>query len=206
MLNVVVRWVGKSTATLISCVLAATFAVSAFAFSANTKDSASRYLDQIGVRRGICVVLASEPAELALELAERSELTLYVQHPNNERVDNVRRAVDEAGLLGTRIYVEKGAWSHIHLADNLADAVIVTDQAAAPLATVNEELNRVVRPLGKVVVGKHVSTKPYPDEADDWTHPYHGPDNNPQSTDHLARCTLHHAIYGRARTMCHFPR
>ena len=29
--------------------------------------------------------------------------------------------------------------------------------------------------------------KPFPAGTDDWSHPYHGPDNNPQSTDQLAR-------------------
>ena len=29
--------------------------------------------------------------------------------------------------------------------------------------------------------------KPAPAHADAWSHPYHGPDNNPQSTDQIAR-------------------
>ena len=29
--------------------------------------------------------------------------------------------------------------------------------------------------------------KPVPDGVDDWSHPYHGPDNNPQSRDQVAR-------------------
>ena len=29
--------------------------------------------------------------------------------------------------------------------------------------------------------------KPFPEGTDDWSHPYHGPDNNPQSLDQVAR-------------------
>ena len=97
-----------------------------------------------------------------------------------------RRRLDEAGLLGTRIYVEKGAWNHIHLADNLADVVMVTRGCAASHVP-RAELLRVVNPLGKVFSGQERLTKPFAAGSDDWTHPYHGPDNNPQSRDRIAR-------------------
>lgn len=50
-----------------------------------------------------------------------------------------------------------------------------------------KELLRVARPGGKVFVGTRVIVKPMPDGVDDWSHPYHGPDNNPQSEDQIAR-------------------
>ena len=42
----------------------------------------------------------------------------------------VLAALDAAGVLGTRVVVERGPWSHVHLADHLADAVIVAPEAA----------------------------------------------------------------------------
>ncbi len=148
---------------------------------------ARELLDRMGVKRGISVLLAPEPAELALALAHESELIVYVQLPADEAVAAARRAIDAAGLLGTRVYVEKGDWSHVHLATSLADAVVVVPGAVRAVGSCEDELLRVVRPLGKVLLGDREITKPYPAEADDWTHAYHGPDNNPQSVDQLAQ-------------------
>jgi len=148
---------------------------------------ARQVLARVGTDRGICVLLDKAPAELAVELARQSELTIYVQLQPEESTGPVLARLDAAGILGTRVVVERGPWSHIHLADNLADAVIVTPAVLAAAAVERDELMRVVRPLGKVLLGEHQFTKPYPDGADDWTHPYYAPDNNPLSGDRLAR-------------------
>jgi outer membrane protein assembly factor BamB len=154
---------------------------------ADVQADAQSLLDRIGVDRGICVLIASDPVELAKAMAERSELTFYVQVTDETQATGGRRAAEDAGVLGTRIYVEWGDASRIHLADNLADAAVVTDEMAEQPNLDADELLRVVRPLGKVILGGSETSKPYPVKADDWTHPYHGPDNNPQSTDQLAR-------------------
>lgn len=88
--------------------------------------------------------------------------------------------------MGTRVYVEKGPVYRPHLADNLADAVVLPRSMAMTLADY-QELLRPVRPLGKLILDDVETVKPYPKEADDWTHPYRGPDNNPQSDDRIAR-------------------
>jgi len=138
-------------------------------------------LDKIGVTRGICVVLGDNKCELALELARDSELLIYVQLRRAKDVEKARRMVDEAGFYGTRIFVEKGPLSKLHIADNLADAVIAVGRA--PKA----EVLRVLRPKGKALLGSEVLVKPVPEGIDDWSHPYHGPDNNPQSEDTVIR-------------------
>ena len=154
---------------------------------------AGQILSQIGLSRGICVLLApvrprqTGPAELAVAMARRSDLTIYLQLRSDEAVARVRRQVDAAGMLGTRIYVEKGTGQRIHLADNLADVVVIAPEARRMAITFGNDLRRVLRPLGKVISGNRESTKPLPDGADDWTHAYKGPDNNPQSSDRLAR-------------------
>ena len=45
------------------------------------------------------------------------------------------------------------------------------------------ELLRILRPLASAWIGDRQLTKPVPEGSDEWTHPYHGPDNNPNSTD-----------------------
>jgi len=154
--------------------------VASFAGQAEGKGT----LEKIGVTKGICVVLGDTRGEAALELARRSELLIYVQLPRAQDVDTARRLVDEAGLYGTRIAIEQGKLTELHLADNLADALVVLAGAAD---VPEEEMLRVLRPHGKAFLGDKVLTKPVPEGVDDWSHPYHGPDNNPQSRDRIAQ-------------------
>ncbi|MHC4285956.1 MAG: hypothetical protein ACYSWZ_23730 [Planctomycetota bacterium] len=134
--------------------------------------------------RGICVVLGDTKCELALKLASQSDLLIYVQLPREKDVEAARKTVDAAGFYGTRIFVEKGDLTRLHLADNIADALVAIGDAAG---ISRAEALRVVRPQGKALLGRKVLTKRFPKGLDDWSHPYHGPDNNPQSQDQIAR-------------------
>lgn len=140
-----------------------------------------KLLDKIGVTRGLCVVLGDKRCEHALELARDSELLIYVQLRRAEDLEPARKIVDEAGLYGTRIFIEQGPLTRIGLADNLADAVIVLFKIPKD---VEAEVLRILRPQGKAFLeSDKVLVKPIPEGVDDWTHPYHGPDNNTQSED-----------------------
>ncbi|MFH1719197.1 MAG: PQQ-binding-like beta-propeller repeat protein, partial [Planctomycetota bacterium] len=138
------------------------------------------FIEKIGVTRGICVVLGDPRCDLAVQLASQSELLVYVQLPRADDVEAARRVADEAKLYGTRIFVEQGALTRLHLADNLADALIAVGEGAD---ISQAEAMRVLRPQAKALLGRKVIVKPFPTGIDDWSHPYHGPDNNPQSQD-----------------------
>jgi outer membrane protein assembly factor BamB len=142
-------------------------------------DDAPALLKKLDAKHGIVAVIGSET--MPLELAKKSELVVYAQLPDAKKVDVLRSEADAAGLLCRRLYAEQGSATRIGLADNLADAVIAT--AETPRA----EVLRVLRPGGKALHGDQEVTKPFAEGADEWTHPYHGPDNNPQSKDQLAR-------------------
>jgi outer membrane protein assembly factor BamB len=146
---------------------------------------AQAVLGQLESNRGICAVLEDREAELAIELARTTDLTLYVQMADGANVQAARLSADAAGLLNRRVYVEQGTGRRIHLADNLVDAVVVCDDSRADVA--EEEILRILRPGGKGLMGSKVIVKPFPEGVDDWSHPYHGPDNNPQSKDLVAR-------------------
>ena len=144
-------------------------------------DQGRELLNTIGVTRGICVVLGDPRCEVALKLAEDSKLLIYVQLLPQKDIEQARGIVDEAGFYGTRIFVEQGPLTQIQLADNLADAVVVLRNIPKE---VEQEVLRILRPGGKALLGPDkVQVKPCPEGVDDWTHPYHGPDNNPQSDD-----------------------
>ena len=113
-------------------------------------------LRKIGTERGICAVLGDAKCELALKLATQSELLIYVQLPRREDAETARKVVDDAGFYGTRIFIETGPLTHLHLADNLADALI----AAGPATSISEtEVLRVLRPEGKALLGDKVLIK-----------------------------------------------
>src|SRR4030042_1151623 len=137
-------------------------------------------IDQIGVTRGICVVLGDPACERRLQLVRQSELLIYLQLPHAEDMQAACEIADEAGLYSNRIFIEKGSLAQLHLADNLAERLIAVGQAT----NVSEaEALRILRPGGKALLGGKVLTKPSLKGVDDWSHPYHGPDNNPQSQD-----------------------
>ncbi|MHC4737558.1 MAG: outer membrane protein assembly factor BamB family protein [Planctomycetota bacterium] len=141
-------------------------------------------IEKINVTRGICVVLGDTRCELALDLASKTELLIYVQLQRAEDVELSRRAVDGTGLYGTRIYVEQGSLEKIHLADNIADVLIGVGDASA----ISEaEALRVLRPQAKALLGNKKLVKAFAEGADDWSHPYHSPDNNPQSNDQIVK-------------------
>ncbi len=143
---------------------------------------ADSILENVGVTRGICVVLGDGASERAVELARESDLLIYVQLTQAKDVRAASEAADAAGLYGTRIFVEKGPANKLNLADNLADAV-VSQTSGVPDA----EVLRVLRPRGKAVLGGRIIVKPPASGVDDWSHPYHGPDNNPQSNDRVVK-------------------
>ena len=139
---------------------------------------------RIGCPRGVCVLLEDKECGQALDLVRATELTVYVQLSRPEDVEAARRAADAAGQYGTRLFVEQGKPVRIHLADDIADALAGPADAAG---VSKAEILRVLRPGGKAILGQEELAKPWPAGADDWSHPYHGPDNNPQSADRLAR-------------------
>jgi outer membrane protein assembly factor BamB len=149
------------------------------------KDALLSVMEQMDLDCGICVVLGDMGCELALDLAKSMEgLTIYVQLPTMEEVEVASKQIDHDGLYGTHIFIEKGDLYRIHLAENLADVVIGLGQGTD---VPEEEVLRVLRPQGKAILGDTILTKPFANGVDDWSHPYHGPDNNPQSNDRIIR-------------------
>lgn len=151
--------------------------------SDHTTLSTDEILARLDVPRGICAVVGDTLARRSIDLARHSELVVYLQIESEDAVNAARRSVDSAGFYGTRIYVERGEPGRIHLADNMADLFINFDNSAVP----QKEVLRILRPDGIGLTGDREIRKPFPDGADDWSHPYHGPDNNTQSKDRIIK-------------------
>jgi hypothetical protein len=175
-------WIAPRLLTLLAF-FPAGFAWSAEGLNAPSPEPAA-WARRLGLSRGLCIVLGDLEGQIVRHLAEQTECLIYTQVPDAEDAARLRQEVFAAGLYGTRVYVEQGPWDHVYLADNLADALIaVRDAAGMPPA----EAMRVLRPRGQAHLGSAKSIKPVPAGVDAWSHPYHGPDNNPQSQDAIAR-------------------
>ena len=181
------RWRYVACAAQVVTVLFCAACITA-SHAASVSAEAESALGRIGIDQGICGVLGLPEvggANAVVGVASGSELTVYFQSPRPQEVAAVRKAAAAAGLLGRRVFADQGDLGRVHLADNLAGAVFVA--SSAEKAVSEKELLRVLHPRGKAIVGGREIVKPFPEGVDSWSHPYHGPDNNPQSTDQLAK-------------------
>ena len=140
-------------------------------------------LKQAKLKRGIVLVTGNiEPKieEGVLSLAKKTDFTFYFQSPDASKVLAVRKAAANANLLGKQIFVEQSKLDRICLGDNMVDLAVVN-------GVKKQELLRVLRPGAWAIFGDNKITKPANKGTDSWSHPFHRPDNNPQSTDQLAR-------------------
>ncbi|MCG8651868.1 MAG: PQQ-binding-like beta-propeller repeat protein, partial [Pirellulales bacterium] len=140
-------------------------------------------LKRIDLKRGVVAVLGvpNDDVNYLTDLCQRTQWIVFFQTSDRQRADQVRRAADAAGLLGTKLFVETAAKNSIHLGDNVADRILIGDPS--DVSPADAELQRVLRPLGVAYTPEKQIVKPFPEGIDDWSHPYHGPDNNPQSND-----------------------
>lgn len=132
--------------------------------------------------RGIICLIGGTP-EQVISFASGNNLTLFVHAATRDAANAIRRRAKAEKLLGGRIFVAEETGGRIPLADNLADRVVVFEKGKIS----EEEILRSLRPRGIAFFGDRKIVKPVPDGYDEWTHPFHGPDNNPQSRDRHAR-------------------
>jgi outer membrane protein assembly factor BamB len=154
------------------------------AFAQTESATVDATLAKIGTNRGIVAFVGPQDANLPLEVAKKSELIVFIQTSDAKQADDLRAKAAETGLLGKRVFVEWGNFNTLRLGTNLADAVLAsgvkTDSQIA-------EVNRILRPKAKAYLAEKTIVKPVSNGTDEWTHAYHGPDNNPQSNDQLVR-------------------
>ena len=140
-------------------------------------------LKQSKQKRGIVLIADKDMPNAAgrvLAFGKDTKFTIYFQSPNSKQILAVRQAANKAGLLGEQIFVEQSALDRICLSDNMVDLAMAN-------GVKEEELLRVLRPGGEALLGDKKIIKSANKGTDSWSHPFHRPDNNPQSTDQLAR-------------------
>jgi len=168
--------------TIFILLMVSLWVVGAYAEDVTVSDGTFQVTLGPGQTRGYAVVVGDPEGRFARELAEKTELTVCLQI-EDAKVRSLRAALEKDGLLNKRIYVEALGAGSIPLADNLADMVFVLTGREN---ISREEILRVLHPGPGAYLGKEMLIKPWPAGMDDWSHPYHGPDNNPRSTDEKA--------------------
>jgi hypothetical protein len=104
---------------LLPGVLWAWAAVAAAADPSPISAAAKVQLARIGISRGICAVLGlpeGQSADFVLDLARGTDVQVYFQSSQADDVQAVRKAAKAAGLLGTRIFADRGDGRRVHLA------------------------------------------------------------------------------------------
>lgn len=168
--------------------LVLTLSVLSFGGSGFCADLTEDLIQSVGADAGILVLVDPPDPGIApvLELLRDTRFIVYYQSADEARISELRHDADAAGLLGRRLFVDSGTPSSIQVANNLADAIWT-----GPISEKEEkEILRVLRPGGTAFIAGRTVVKRRPVGTDDWSHPYHGPDNNPQSEDQLARGEL----------------
>lgn len=151
------------------------------------KTSVGIDFSKITQTRGIICGVGLNEKEIHSLISETEdrEWTVFVQTDQPELLRYSKELALEKKLLGRRFFGALGRESRIQLANNVADWIIVG--SAMNMSMTNEQILRPLRPGGSAQVKGSLLSKPTPDGVDDWSHPYHGPDNNPQSNDQLVK-------------------
>ncbi len=112
---------------------------------------AEAVLAQTGVTDGYALVLGAGDGELLKQLAVRSQLHLVTLEPDREKVDAVRRRLDDVGLYGTRVAILPGRFDEAHYPPYISSLVVSVDPEAAGISADAETFHGIVerlRPYG----------------------------------------------------------
>lgn len=184
-------------------------------------DEILKILKSTEVRDGYCLLLGGSDGRLAYELAQHSQLSIYMLERDQNLVARAREALSRAGLYGSRVTVELVAGALPSYPPYFADLVV--DQSAlsgSPPGLSPQELVRMLKPQGGTAVTKiaaagdatqrlkqaHVEVKRSADRTllvrgplpggGSWTHQYGNAANTSNSHDTLANAPFRMLWFG----------
>ncbi len=118
-----------------------------------SQELAQRILDDTNVTQGYAIILGAETGNLALELIRESELEIVVLEKDRQKVDQIRRNLDDAGVYGVRATVQHVDTPTLPHGAYLANLVLSETTALtgeAPSIPF-EEAYRIARPTGGIL-------------------------------------------------------
>ena len=114
--------------------------------------AAETILAETGIRRGYCLVLGCETGQLAFELARQSELKIYAVSPDEKKVAAARKALDAAGVYGSRVCVDCYPLEHVPYAEDFANLIVSESALVGGELPDALQAARMLRPLGGVAL------------------------------------------------------
>jgi outer membrane protein assembly factor BamB len=138
--------------------------------------AAEEIIRQTGVTEGICVDLGGESGDLALELAKRTELQIYIVESDKNKVSIARKKLDRANLYGVSVTVHHADPEQLGYPGRFANLVVSSHSLTNDLSDKTvAEMRRLQRPYGgKICIGNPQSMKVHTRGALDgdgsWTH------------------------------------
>ena len=128
-------------------------------------------LQNPGLKRGIVgdIGIAADEVNSLFKLCQEDGLIAFVQTDDQELAAKMRARADTAKLLGQRLFIETGSLKHIHLGNNVADRIIVSESIGNVIP--ETEVMRTLRPRGIAKIAGQQRIKPVPLGTDDWVSP-----------------------------------
>jgi len=146
------------------------------------RDLARRILDDTGVRGGLIVHVGCGDGRLTAALRASDRYLVQGLDSSTANVQQAREHIESLGIQG-KVSVAAFDGRRLPHADNLVNLLVVEQ----PGDVSADEMMRVLVPLGVAYIKKGDSwsktTKPWPEEIDEWTHWLHGPDGNAVAED-----------------------
>jgi outer membrane protein assembly factor BamB len=158
--------------------------------------AADEILNKTGITDGFCVDWESDGVELALELAKKSKLQIYVVLSDPRKITEAKNRVDQEGFYGIRITVHSANSLKEHYPKRFANLVVSSKSLKTKLSEKTlAEIKRLQRPYGgKVCLGKtdqmKVETRGELKGAGSWTHQNSSPANTLCSADEIVKGPL----------------
>lgn len=145
---------------------------------------AQRIVEMAGFQGGLIVHLGCGDGHLTGELAKSGDWPVHGLDTIAKNVASARACLEQADVYG-RVAVDKFDGQHLPYVDNLVNLIV----AERPGEVSHDELMRVLAPLGTLCEKKDgnwiTTTKPRPQNIDEWTHYAHDASGNPVAHDEV---------------------
>ena len=111
--------------------------------------NSAKFLKQTRAHDGYCLWYGIDDIDLLESVLTESELHILAVDPNQEKVEQLRRRFDAAGLYGNRITIQQGSPATFKFPPYIANLVHVSPALSSHLTTATlESLYSSVRPYG----------------------------------------------------------
>ena len=114
--------------------------------------AADEIISKTNVKDGFCVDLDAGTGDLALALAQKSNLHIYAVENDAENVANARKKLSAAGLYGSRVTVVEGDPAKIGFPNYFANLVVSSKSLTGEISdSTKTEMHRIQRPFGGMI-------------------------------------------------------